>query len=104
MSTKTDTLNDIRESITKSLTEIVSLKQTCKLHEGSIADLNKKNNELVLNLNKAEDEASKLNEEVTGLNKELNSHEELAKKLEGENKSLSATIKELEENKVKQMN
>ena len=96
MSTKTDTIQALTESATKSLGEIVSLKETCKQHEGTIADLNKKNAELTQELSKSQNENAKLSEEITSLNKKLNNHENLIKKLEGENKTLSATITKLE--------
>ena len=99
MSTKTDTIQALTESATKSLGEIVSLKETCKQHEGTIADLNKKKAELTLELSKGQSENAKLSEEITNLNKELNSHENLIKKLEGENKTLSTTIIKLENDK-----
>jgi len=99
MSNNTDTIEALTESVTKSLGEIVSLNQTVKLHEGTIADLNKKNGELTLELSDAQDKGLELVQQITGLNKELNSHEELVKKLEGENKALSATVEKLEKGK-----
>ena len=102
MSTKTDTIQALTESATNSLGEIVSLKATCKQHEGTIADLNKKKAELTQALSTTQSENAKISEEITNLNKKLNDHENLIKKLEGENKTLSANITKLEkDNSVK---
>lgn len=102
MSTNKDSLQALTESVTKSLGEIVSLRQTCNQHEGTISDLNDKNAEVALELSKAKDEIVKLDEDITGLNKELHGHEELVKKLEKENKALSASLTKLEKTKLKE--
>jgi chromosome segregation ATPase len=92
MSIQIDTIQSLTEAATKFLGEIVSLKETCKQHEGTIAELNNKKAELALALNKSQNENSKLSEEVSHLHKELNSHEALVQKLEEENKELSAVV------------
>ena len=100
MSTKINTIQALTDSVTKSLGEIVSLKQTCKQHESTIAALNKKKRDLSLELGDVRHENAMLKDEVDNLNKELYSHEELVKKLEGEYEKLSASIKTLEKGKA----
>jgi len=100
MSIQIDTIQSLTEAITKSLGEIVALKETCKQHEGTISNVNNKKAELTLALNKSQNDNGKLSEEVNQLHKELNIHEALVQKLEEENKKLSAAITKLEKAKV----
>ena len=97
---KKDIIQALTEAATNSLGEIVSLKETCKQHEWTITDLNKKTAELTLDINKYQSENANLSEEVNHLHKELNMHEELVNKLETENKTLTATITKLKKTKT----
>ena len=48
MSTKQNNIDALRDSVTKLLTEIVSLKQTVNQQENTIGELNKKNSDIAL--------------------------------------------------------
>ncbi|MBL4755379.1 MAG: hypothetical protein JKY52_17505 [Flavobacteriales bacterium] len=100
MSTKTNTIEALTNSVTNALGEIVSLKQTCKQHEDTIAVLNKTKRDLSLEIGDTKHENAMLKEEIDSLNKELYSHEELVKKLEGEYKKLADSVKTLEKGKT----
>ena len=99
MSPKTDIIQALTDSVTKSLGEIVSLKETLKQNEDTITKLNNKNGELTLELTGCKSEAAELTEQVANLNKELHIHDELVKKLESENKALTAAVEKLEKGK-----
>ena len=95
MSTKTDNIQALTESITKSLRDIVSLKQTCELHKDTIESLNKKNSEINLELTNSKIENARLNEEIE-------SQKDMITILGDERKELALVIEKLE--KIKSSN
>ena len=89
MSTKQNNIDALRDSVTKSLIEIVSLKQTVKLRDNSIVDLNNKKSELTM-------ENEKARVEMNDLKVKASNQTGLIKKLEEEKGDLKTAMKKLE--------
>lgn len=89
MTAKQNTIEVLRESVTKSLSDIVSLKQTCSQQENTITELNKKNSELAL-----ENETSRV--EMNDLKVKISNQSDQINKLEGEKTDLKTAMKKLE--------
>ncbi|MCH8330990.1 MAG: hypothetical protein IH946_06370 [Bacteroidetes bacterium] len=72
MSTQ-DPIEELRTSVNKSLSEIVSLKKTSKDQETKITDMTDKNNELTKELKNARTELEDLTKEFNQLKKKSES-------------------------------
>lgn len=96
MSTKQNNIDALRDSVTKLLTEIVSLKQTVNQQENTIGELNKKNSDITL-----EYEGSK--KEVGNLQEEIIAHKATISKLENEKVEIKSAMKKLEANNKKKL-
>ncbi|MBL4652863.1 MAG: hypothetical protein JKY53_08355 [Flavobacteriales bacterium] len=96
MAKKTDPIQSLTISVTASLIEIVSLKDTIKQNENTINSLENKNGQLVLELQTEKKAVAKLNEEIDDLNTVVDLLKSTQKQLENSKTALDKAMKEAE--------
>ena len=93
MSTKPNPIESLSDVVRKSLSEVVSLKETCTNQAKELEIISQNNDQLTADLKNQKEESGKFQNEIKSLSKELGSQKEAVKKIEGEMQDVKDKLK-----------